>query len=168
MPAIHRSLVFDIDGCGIWKFRRIVSRFIPQSSIFRVIYRERFEFRNFSIWRSFFLPRLLYVFLLSHAILVGNLLRRNSLRIRKSTLYFLLTCLERAHSCLNTRASRTAISTPSTSSNTFFASPSYLPCNTVSRIRWIYCLMYLFFGTYFWKYTLLGNSCADYCVEIYL
>lgn len=62
----------------------------------------------FTVCSVFF--RSSYKVLLSHAI--GNLLRQNSLRIRKSTLYFFLTCLERAHSRLNTRASRTAISTP--------------------------------------------------------
>lgn len=61
--------------------------------------------------RSIFL-RSFYKVLLSYALLAGNLPGQNSLRIRKSTFYFLLTCPERAHSRFNTRASRTAISIP--------------------------------------------------------
>jgi hypothetical protein len=85
--------------------------------------------------RSVFL-RSFYKVLLSYAILVGNLLGQNSLRIRKSTFYFLLTCPERAHSRLNTRASRTAISTPfNVFQYPFLPFLRLYPYNSVSRIR---------------------------------
>lgn len=108
-------------------------------------------------WYALFFPEAFTRFLLSYTILVGNLLRQNSLRIRKSTLYFLLTCLERAHSCLNTRASRTAISIPF---NVF--QYSFLPFLRTFFIRTIpyhvfalisYCLRYIFFLTYLSKHT---------------
>ena len=82
-----------------------------------------------------------YQVLLSHAILVGNLLRQNSLRIRKSTLYFLLTCLERAHSCLNRRASRIPVSILSISSISFLILPPYMLysriCSDLQLLRYI-------------------------------
>lgn len=98
-------------------------------------------------YQSFANRFVLYVFLFSlaftrlccSAILVGDLLRQNSLRIRKSTLYILLTCLERAHSHLNTHASRTVISTPPPSMSSILLL-TLRPCllysyNSISRIR---------------------------------
>lgn len=86
-----------------------------------------------------------------------NLLRRNSLRIRKSTLYFLLTCLERAHSCLNTRASRTAISIPFNVFQYFFV--PFLRTSYICTIPYhvfvpiSYCIIY--FSSYIYIYIYL-------------
>lgn len=97
--------------------------------------------------------------------LVGNLLRRNSLRIRKSTLYFLLTCLKRAHSRSyhNTRASRITIHPPrSTSSNTLSYLSFIPPIFVQFRITFgpiFYCLyiFHCFLLTYISENLLLDN-----------
>lgn len=111
----------------------------------------------FTVCSIFF--RSSYKVLLSHAI--GNLLRQNSLRIRKSTLYFFLTCLERAHSRLNTRASRTAISTPF---NVFqYSFLSFLRTSVIHTIPYhvfapiSYCLRYIVFSDIY----LSKNACCQ-------
>lgn len=101
-----------------------------------ILFRYQF-FTNVLLYTFFnmFLLKILQGSVVSHAIFVDNSVRQNLLRIYKFILYFLLTCLERAHSCLNTHASRTVISTPSISSNTFSYYLFY-PYNSVSHSLW--------------------------------
>lgn len=124
-----------------------LSHFVLYFVLISIFYKP-FCFIYFLVCSVFF--RSFYKVLLPYAILIGNLLGQNSLRIRKSTFYFLLTCLERAHSRLNTRASRTATSTLF---NVF--QYSFLPFLRTSFIRTIlchifapisYCLRYIFFS----------------------
>lgn len=112
-------------------------------------------------------------FRLSHAIPVGNLPRRNSLRIRKSTLYFVLTCLKRAHVLTHTRHARRSAIHPVQHLPILFLTllPNLLyPCNSVSHsvqfpIAYIFLLTYISEKHFFC--ILLNNNLASYFINIF-